>query len=368
MSRFRRLVLLCLVLLCLACAALAAGRNSGLFIAGRAGSGTPPGSTACDIGPPYTGAIPAAATQAGFTHCAANYDFTKTGSFTDAMGTHTWATMSSWFSCTNTTAAPYLFRYLGSIPCDSSHQVITTDGGVQVFAISYLTSDATGSSNNNVFLTNGTGANGHAGDPFPGQYYMEEVLHMPIISGICSGFCINFDNSTYTDVSGNPCFVASDMEWDNGASATGVGQAWWNPTCGSSGGYGGSCATGNCATPTNGAITTATTTWGNLTTGDGVSQYASCTYSAAGAIQGLDRTAWHSCFSNTAVPPFSSTAVYNTNQYFYIEEGPYNSSSSTWGTFNTNITTYMQRMTVWTCAGYNSGPCLTNPVVTTQPP
>ena len=32
---------------------------------------------ACDIGPNYTGAVPAAALAAGFTHCAANYDFSN---------------------------------------------------------------------------------------------------------------------------------------------------------------------------------------------------------------------------------------------------------------------------------------------------
>src|SRR5262245_55180275 len=40
----------------------------------------PPG-IACDIGPNYSGPIPAAAQTAGYTHCAANYDFTSATNF-----------------------------------------------------------------------------------------------------------------------------------------------------------------------------------------------------------------------------------------------------------------------------------------------
>lgn len=87
------------------------------------------GSVACDIGPSYTGSIPAAAAQAGFTHCAANYDFTQTQAFTDQLGTHTWSDLSSWFVCSNVTAAPYLWKFIGTTGCnDGTHQYITTDG------------------------------------------------------------------------------------------------------------------------------------------------------------------------------------------------------------------------------------------------
>src|SRR6516162_9190616 len=64
----------------------------------------PPNSITCDIGPNYSGSIPAAATQAGFTHCAANYDFTYTGSFTNGSFTYQWSNLSSWLRCDNTTS------------------------------------------------------------------------------------------------------------------------------------------------------------------------------------------------------------------------------------------------------------------------
>jgi hypothetical protein len=46
------------------------------------------GGILCDIGPTYGGSVPAAASLAGFTHCAANYDFTQTlpGSWLDCTG------------------------------------------------------------------------------------------------------------------------------------------------------------------------------------------------------------------------------------------------------------------------------------------
>jgi hypothetical protein len=65
----------------------------------------------CDIGPSYTGSIPAAATQAGFTHWAANYDFTQTQQWTDNVGTHQWSNRSSWFTCDHTAGLPYLIYY-----------------------------------------------------------------------------------------------------------------------------------------------------------------------------------------------------------------------------------------------------------------
>jgi hypothetical protein len=57
------------------------------------------GAIACDIGPALTGAIPAAATQAGSTHCGANYDFTQAGSFTSGGHTYQWSNLSSWLEC-----------------------------------------------------------------------------------------------------------------------------------------------------------------------------------------------------------------------------------------------------------------------------
>jgi hypothetical protein len=112
-----------------------------------------PGSIACDIGPSYTGSIPAAAAKAGFTHCAANYDFTQTQSFTDSIGAHQWSNMSSWFSCTDTPGSWLLTNHWSDTACDTNHLNVTTDGGTEVLALSYYLTDAqAGKYSNNPLL------------------------------------------------------------------------------------------------------------------------------------------------------------------------------------------------------------------------
>jgi hypothetical protein len=321
----------------------------------------PPNGTPCDIGPPYTGAIPAAAAQAGFTHCAANYDFTQTQQWTDSAGTHQWSNLSSWLNCTTNGGTPYLLFNFGDVPCDTNHQNITTDSGAQVFALSYSQADHGAGHWINRLQT--TSNNSGAVFKMAEEYYIEFVMR-PSTNTPCSTNCQYTALSTYTAVAGNPCFFATDMEWDQGQTGTGVGQAWWNMTpCGTSGNFrNGTCgAYPNCSTPVNGPINTSVDTWGNLTTGDGVSQAASCNYWGAGAISGLPASAFKSCFSNTVVPPASSTAVFNTQPlYIYI--------TALGDTIDiSSYTTYIQRFTVWQCPGYKTGPCITNPVITTAP-
>jgi hypothetical protein len=193
----------------------------------------PPSGIACDIGPSYTGQIPAAATQAGFTHCAFNYDFTQTASFTDAAGTHQWSNLSSWLSCDkNNSSNPYLFRSNGNVGCnDGVHQTVTTDRGVQVLAMSYLLTDAQAGHYSNLLL-NQSNSSSNPIDPIPEEYYIEMVMRPTSTQCSTTDGCIYFDVSTFTNVQGNPCFIATDQEWDNNSTANGVGFAPWNlPGC-----------------------------------------------------------------------------------------------------------------------------------------
>jgi hypothetical protein len=323
------------------------------------------GTTNCAIGPSYTGAIPAAAIQAGFTTCAANYDFTQTGQWTDNAGTHQWSNLGSWFSCTRIASAPYILYYQDysdHVPCDLTHQNITTDSGVQVFALTYTSADAAAGKRE-------SGVQSQGSTPvvnMAGQYYIE-LVNRPSTNNTCSQFCDYAGLSTFTAVQGNPCFISTDMEWDTGSTGTGVGQAWWNPICGTSGSFnGGTCGGSTCATPVNGTINTSVNTWGNLTTGDGVSQSASCNYWSAGPVSGLPKTAFKSCFSNTAVPPFNSTAVFNT-QPMYLSFWAGEQNNVVPMDLASSITHNIQRITVWQCPNYNNGPCITNPAITGPP-
>lgn len=276
------------------------------------------------------------------------------------------ANMGSWLTCNPNAGSPNLIYYYeySNVGCDTSHYQITFDGGAQVLAMTYYQSDNTAGHLTSRLVTQGNGA--AALYNMAGQYYIEYVMR-PSANNVCSNYCPYSDISTFTRVQGNPCFIGTDMEWDTGATSTGVGQSWWNTSCPNGPNNNGSCGLASCATPGNGTIDTSTRTWGNLTTGDGNSQTSSCNYQGTGAVYGLPKTSFISCFTHTVVPPFANTTVFSAGQpmYIYFETGPDNVSSTM---TISSVTTYIQRFTVWECAGYKTGPCITNPVITTSPP
>jgi hypothetical protein len=312
----------------------------------------------CDIGPPYTGSIPAQAQQAGFTHCAANYDFTQTQSFTDSLGTHQWSNLSSWFSCNNTT--PYLFALNGVtlVPCDTSHQNITTDGGTQVLALTYTLADAqAGNYQNN--LASGVSTNG---TQFPNQFYVEHVIR-PTTTSPC-GSCLFYYLQTWVAGNGsNPCFIETDNEF----STTGwdVGMALWNAPCGTSSYYYDISSNPSSSTPIS---TSNYTTFGELLTADGLETVATCANLATGAVAGLPKTAFVGCGSwDLSSWPVNAPQAMSARMNLVLHEGPESAGQGGSGWTATSETTYFQRVTFWTCANYASGPCYTNPVITSGP-
>jgi hypothetical protein len=92
-----------------------------------------------------TGAIPAAATQAGFTHCAANYDFTQTGSFTSGGHTYQCSNLSSWLESAGALTL-LLFDHDYGIPIDCSDVSVVMDSACncQVLQMIYQPTDTSG--------------------------------------------------------------------------------------------------------------------------------------------------------------------------------------------------------------------------------
>jgi hypothetical protein len=96
----------------------------------------PPGTTvACDIGPPA--AVPAAAAMAGFTHCAANWDFSQS----------TYAVLSNWADCDGSNPNVLWHRGMMGItelpPCNIKQKVDTdpaTGAKVTVMNFKWLAS------------------------------------------------------------------------------------------------------------------------------------------------------------------------------------------------------------------------------------
>jgi hypothetical protein len=327
---------------------------------------------ACDIGTPYTGSIPAAAAQAGFTHCAANYDFTQTQSFTDILGTHQWSNLSSWFNCVYPPPSPATFlltfqpntQNSNDVTCDTNHQNITTDGGVQVLALSYYLTDAQAAHyNNNPFTADFRGPPpGAIGTTFPEQSYVEQVFRLNNVNTCNSGGCLVWApfyyavNFNYQ----NPCFVEEDLDEVGSPAASNTNTAFglWNPTCGTVGHeYGPQVPS---QSPTYG---TSYGTYGSLWTADNVSTFAACNYSASGVVSGLQASAFNSCVRFSV--PSGEPALFTARQSLIFNEGPENSSGTTWTA--TSETTYIQRLTVWSCSGWQTGGCYNNPVITSGP-
>jgi hypothetical protein len=135
------------------------------------------GGIACDIGPPYQGSIPAPARAMGYTHCAANYDFTQP----------TFSRVDDWLQCPDNgsaiannsgTALWYVEHGSPAAPCSDVNMI--TDGGSQVLDVTFKPTDF----NNNVgntSLTTSSGLNypNPAGTRFPTGAYVEQVYRWP---------------------------------------------------------------------------------------------------------------------------------------------------------------------------------------------
>lgn len=116
-------------------------------------------SEACDYGPNYAGSVPAPAQAAGFTHCAANYDFT----------TRTFTTLSNWLSCIvsgggggggSAALTLYAVTWTGSGAggvC-GTNWLMDTDGGSQVLHLHTAISDNSSFGGVGVMPTTGRGA------------------------------------------------------------------------------------------------------------------------------------------------------------------------------------------------------------------
>jgi hypothetical protein len=344
---------------------------------------TAAGTTACDIGPSYTGQIPAAATQAGFTHCAANYDFTQTQSFTDSLGTHQWSNLSSWFICNASSSGSWLLNYapyVQGVSCDTTHQNIGTDGGTQVLQMSYYLTDAQSGIYNNIITSAPFSTVPAPGTTFPEGFYMEEVIR-PSSINVSSSAAIAFTHfmSAVNALSGgSPCYVSEDFDEISSPNPTSnnTGFDLWNPVCGTS-----SNAFGPSQNPQDPPPSASTyTTYGELVTQDNCGgncsvnngNYAEVGYVRSGAISGLQASDFRGSMSFTVVPPSSSQIFTNRNQ-FGLWQGPESSSQGGAAWTATSYTMNIQRVTIWVCPNptggtwQTTGQCYVNPVITTHP-
>ena len=337
---------------------------------------------ACDIGPPYTGTIPAAAVQAfgPSVHCVANYDYTQTQPWISNGKTYQWSNMGSWFACNNKgTDATILYVLNSNIACDTNHENITTDGGTQVLQLSQTLADATsgvGGGDIDTATFAGPPPGYVAAVPLPVSFYYEGVVR-PSTNAPCSG-CLYWDVST-VQIGGfsgqNYCWFGGDYDEFYGGLPTNAGISGWNFANGNS------CGTGGYWYGPSGSFvaapepsSTSYNTYGFLQEGDGDAGGGGCNYYQSGAVSGLSAAAFISCLTQaTGFPTNQSgsngvlTGLQTSRQYIYHQWGSIGCGSGCSNWTPSNFSMNIQRETFWSCLNWKTQQCPINPLVTSHP-
>lgn len=309
------------------------GSDLSVQIVPAASPPTPPppsNGIACDIGPNYTGSIPAAAQAAGFTHCAANYDFTSPA----------YSNIATWLDCKGASTPQWAFAY-----GNCAHINMIMDGGTQVLDLQWQTSDYNNPDTATAIQTSGPGNDSnlsHAILTLPTGKYIEIVSRVPAATqnNACDntgGVGCFFGASWSWGGNGNPNFIEWDfIEYYNNSS----NGAQLHPTDGASGGIDAIGEPHNVGgyDPTvynSYGVRTATDTSGNMTM---------CTYLNGTLINGGGT---YPCGSGTYSP------VTLGRNFLIMEIGPQGAKLN----YLTTGDYYVERETVWECAGYATGEC-----------
>lgn len=299
-------------------------------------SPTPPPSNgiACDIGPNYTGSIPAAAQAAGFTHCAANYDFTNAA----------YSNPATWLDCKGASNPQWTLPY-----GNCGHIFMTSDGGTQVLDLEWTPSDY-GTSTSTSIQTSGAGNDSnisHALLSVPAGKYIEVVARSSAVSeSVCSSGCILNDAWTWPG-NGN-----AGIEWDfiemygpSGNTVTsGMGFGGWN---GISSSHSGLWNVGHVS----GYDPTIYHTYGVRVATDGVNNgnIAACIYLDGSLIDQRQGGSTYQC-ANGSWSPASTQPGRN---FLVLTVGPQGTAPNYTG----NADYYVQSYRVWECPSYTpTGP------------
>ena len=331
------------------------------------GTTMPPGTIACDIGPPYTGQIPAGAVRAGYTHCAVNMDFTQ---FTNA---------NQFLNCLGAGSPLLYFDTTNSqqAPCDSSHFSIVSDGGSNSFQLSLLGSEFPTRQSNSLysFVKAGSGSGQpYTGWTMPEGYYVEQVwrqvsnptyggrsgyplvyspfFYIPAGPGPCNGgggwVEVDFDelysNPSPTTASNGP-FIDSDCStWPTGSGYTVAG-----------GGYTIQSNSGGSLNPSSPPNVTTYNTFGTRLSADGSTAMSACFYLDAGVVSGSQNAASQfGCFPTTGLPSQVASDNVWTSRVALIfgSMGANDTYAQGWTSMSGNDVVDVKRMTIWTCANW----------------
>jgi hypothetical protein len=291
----------------------------------------PPSSNgiACDIGPNYTGSIPAAAQAVGFTHCAANYDFSN--SF--------YATRSNWLDCAGATNPQWWnLSYAGTavVPCSRYDIIADPAFGTNVLQSIFQPSDWPASTSTEIDTTNSP-------SPTPGtspgfffatQFYVDVAEYVTpntqsnAYAGTSCGSSPALFGGVWTWAA--PSAVETDfMEFYPGLNKCTNGGNTFDHSGGATLAPG---SAGAQAGQQGGYDPTIPHTYGTLQTANGTT-YTRCNYTDGVRLGS-------GCVSNT----FTSGAI-TAKSWLKITMGPENRNSGTKPSVNLDLR--VQRITVW---------------------
>jgi hypothetical protein len=300
---------------------------------------------ACDTGPPYTGAIPVGAQAAGFTHCAANYDFSSP----QYSNLSTWLDVcgaggnAQWFVTPSDGAG-------NPAPC--SAWSITTDGGGQVLQMhwdpSFLSS--------NVLTTGMQTSSGSTTFDYPLGSYFQATYRSTV--------------GSFGDPQGGAPFVSAWWSWQKNSPVVEIdfletyafSAATGKAPCGSvvcGGGasthdWGGAGSFGIASYEASGGSgydPTIYETIGTRVTNNGSSRIAACGYLNNRLI---------SCGSAS----LSQASQYQNRSFLIMYDGP-QANDGYRPTVAQDI--FVKDIVVFTCANWRTGQCLNNPVLQGAP-
>jgi hypothetical protein len=269
---------------------------------------------ACDIGPPYTGSIPAGAAAAGFTHCAVNLDFTQ------------FTSLSQFIDCFGASSPLLWAADTSTVPCDSNHYAMVSDGGVNVFAATWLVNDTV----INNLLSNSTVGQAfpaYLGYTVPNAQFVETTWRVNSDTQ-CTAGCLMWGPFEYPH-SGDPYpFVEFDVD-----------ETYTSPNL----------AQGSIHTNLTGTILapvfdpTNYHTYGARVTSDGNGDYALCEYFSSAVVSGLPASSFNTCLTT------STSGSQDTRKTMMV---PWLVNNNDFSKFTASVTVYIQRLTIWECADW----------------
>jgi hypothetical protein len=307
----------------------------------------PPSSgIACDIGPSYSGTIPAAASNAGFTHCAANYDFTSMASFPYNSHVYNFDDQTTWLGGNGCSATNWLWFNKGynspATPC--SDFTIVSDGGLNALQINYTQADL---NNHSIAAWMQTTDNSGTAFQFPNGEYIEYVWRLNANSWYPNNPFVNspIGNHDYWSLFTWSLQTPNHVEFDAAEwyqynpvnlGGTGWGSCWHNWGNGGASG----CAASQTVTSSPAADGANYHTYAMRGTSDGTN-FGQCAY--------FDNSVLGCSGPNAYVGAGDATA----SQYWATGIGQLNDGTNFSYSLVNTVTGYWRRITIFTCPSWS---------------